>query len=92
MLDDFDAVGDKAPEGHVLDAVFDSWGRLSLSTRSEIADRNPAKQNPRAYQRYGTDRRGKYSFPVEKIVGIAKGYTRGAERLISFAVTKSSYE
>jgi hypothetical protein len=35
---------------------------------------------------------GKYSFPVEKIVGIEKNYTFGAKRLIGFAVTKSSYE
>ncbi|MDR0869505.1 MAG: UPF0236 family protein [Planctomycetaceae bacterium] len=33
-----------------------------------------------------------YSFPVESLLGLDKDYTRGARRLIGFAVGKSSYE
>jgi hypothetical protein len=35
---------------------------------------------------------GAYSFPVEVLLGLDNNYTRGARRLIAFAVGKSSYE
>jgi N-acyl-D-aspartate/D-glutamate deacylase len=35
---------------------------------------------------------GTYSFPVEVLLGFDNNYTRGARRLIAFAVAKSSYE
>jgi hypothetical protein len=74
LFADLDTAGDNAQYGHVLDTVFDSWRRLSLHRDSATRRCNSCR---------------KYSFPVERLLGLDNNYTRGARRLIAFASAKS---